>query len=68
MSKPFLCSKTTDAFCPICSDAVTLRSEEKHKKTYSFKNDLKTLKSQAEKWRTIDLPENNTFYSFKTAL
>ena len=28
---------------------------------------MKTLKSQAEKWRTIDIPENNTFYSFKTA-
>lgn len=29
-----MCSNTTDTFCPIFGDAVTLRSDAKYKKTY----------------------------------
>ena len=57
-SEPFLRSNTADTICPVCGDAVILRSE--YKNTYSHKKDLKTLKSHAEKWRNLDISENDT--------
>ena len=65
-SEPFLRPSSDGHGCFICGVDIMVRSGLNKKKVF-FKQDLKTIKDHAAKWKNLDVPEMDQYHCFTSA-